>query len=136
MKFICLAVAILLGMGCSSEVRISIVLPDGYQGVFHVIPLETSPTTAQHHNGRYEYVIPSSGVLMTPDASAFGEWHSLKAAFSDGTQLHVSDQNGSPPFEDKLGLFSLGVDSEGVRKFFVGTDREYASIKKKNWKDL
>jgi hypothetical protein len=107
--------------GCSSSgPPVDFILPDGFRGIFVIIPdSEADPMTFR--DGRYVVHIPESGILFVANVEPFNKWHTQTAYYSSGIQLPIGIISGN---EDKVALRSLSTSSDGRISWLVGTKAE------------
>ncbi|MEM0966545.1 MAG: hypothetical protein AAGJ81_10395 [Verrucomicrobiota bacterium] len=111
----------LLVVGCSdSGPQVHFIIEDGFHGEIVIKPDETAisiPKVDDH----YEIVIPTSGKVSFQNLDPLSQWHSVIPKRKNGERIpwpgHVDHHTVS--------RHSGTSSSEDVRRYFVGTLKEY-----------
>lgn len=120
-------VPLLLG-SCDEPSRLSFSVPGGFRGVFVLIEDDDAPDPTVRADGTHVISVPASGRVRMNDTTFLEHISSMTAAYADGTPLPISMLEPSAPFTDAVALYLVSVDADGTYSFFVGTDRQMASI--------
>lgn len=123
------AIAILLTSGgCPKEkaVILDFTIPDRYTGYFWIIVDRENGIELKKDSNRVAIRIPPTGVLrVRDDALLIGLRKYTAVDYSGQRVVTVTSDDSSP---EKRALRSLGVSSDGVHTFMVGTLQDAAAF--------
>ena len=111
---------------CSCEhetYRMSIVIPDKYQGLFYVRRQSDGVQIRKGGGGEYTLHIPVDGTLNMKNTEIFDKWHELHVYYANGDEIEV-ETVGVYPNDERLRVWHLSVDHTGKHTFFVGKGSE------------
>lgn len=117
--------------GCGRSSRPSAIrftVPNGFRGIFVVTENTNASAPTVDAGGTYIISVPRSAQIIVNDTRFLEHIASMSAAYADGTVLPAEMLHPISYFSDTVALYIVTVDSEGTYYFFVGTDREMASI--------
>jgi hypothetical protein len=129
----CLISFLLLMIGCNQPNRtpnpkansstIKFILPTGFVGVFKIVENKDNGISPVISNGGVIYHIPSSGILITKDASYLKNWHKIEAVYTNGNTIDTSFASGA---EGTMKFYDLFSDANGGIYYLIGTSEEKA----------
>lgn len=129
--FVSLILPALTGCGLFAGTPVHFVVPDGYRGLFYLIPDPTNGVVVTKSEGRFVVTIPASGRLRFRDSGFLDSWHQETCAFATGTRiLTLSEPGGTGVVAaNAVALRGGGSARNGdgplFAWYFVGTQQEF-----------
>lgn len=127
MRFILLSLTLIFLGACSDTgAPVHYVFPAGFSGHF-VIARGTSDSGGYANDGKqHVYTFSKSGVLSVRSTRPLEQWHTVTAAFDDGTAIPWGEVTTLNP--EQIRFINLGATSDGEHIGAVGTQEQVELI--------
>ena len=117
--------------GCNNHddcSKVIFTVPNDYCGTFAVIEDQDAPQARIDEDGTYALVVPANGKVKIKSTLFLSCINSLLGAYENGNRLAGRLLPPTTPFSDQTYLQQYTVDASGTYYFFVGSDREMATL--------
>lgn len=110
--------------GCTRSAKVHFVLSNEYRGPFVIVVDHQRGVAPREKDGILSLEIPRSGVLrLKEDPDRLRSWHTLTAAYENGTPIPVDNGDQVIP-SNRASLKVLFSSSNNTIWYFVGTAEE------------
>lgn len=134
--FILFLLLALTGCGMSTGVPVHFVVPDGFRGVFYLIPDPTNGVAISKTEGRFLVTIPADGRLRVRSLGFLDSWHQETCSFASGAHIPTPTEPGGTGdlANGIVGLRGGGQAGNGSGPmftwYFIGTQQELDASEK------